>query len=161
MAAFSGCPGGNSRGAKARQVENRRDKHTGGRVCQDSAPRVDVQEQFHYSRIMEILKATEAFAAISQPTRLAVLRLLVKAGTDGMPAGDIGLALAVKANTMSANLAVLHRAGLVRSVREGRVIRYFADMEGIGSLVGFLLEDCCGGRPELCRPVVKEISCAC
>jgi DNA-binding transcriptional ArsR family regulator len=110
---------------------------------------------------MEITTATEAFAALAQPTRLSVVRLLVKAGTRGMAAGEIGDALAVKANTMSANLAVLHRAGLVRSTREGRVIRYFADMDGIGALLGFLLEDCCGGRPELCRPVVKEISCAC
>jgi DNA-binding transcriptional ArsR family regulator len=110
---------------------------------------------------MEVSEATEAFGALAQPTRLSVVRLLVKAGGEGMPAGDIGTALGVKANTMSANLAVLSRAGLVRSAREGRVIRSFADMDGIGLLLGFLLEDCCGGRPELCRPVVKEISCAC
>jgi ArsR family transcriptional regulator len=110
---------------------------------------------------MEVLKATEAFSALAQPTRLAVVRMLVKAGKQGMPAGNLGEALGVKANTMSANLTVLYRAGLVRSVREGRVIRYFADLDGIGALLGFLMEDCCGGRPELCRPVVKEISCAC
>ena len=114
---------------------------------------------------MEILDATEAFGSLSQETRLSVLRLLVKAGNTGIPAGEIAVALKVKANTLSANLAVLSRARLIRSQRQGRVIRYFADMDGIGALVGYLMEDCCGGRPELCRPfvaeMVKEIACAC
>lgn len=114
---------------------------------------------------MEILDAAEAFGALSQETRLGVLRLLVKAGSSGIAAGEIAAELKVKANTLSANLAVLSRARLIRSQRQGRVIRYFADMEGIGALLGFLMEDCCGGRPELCRPLVaemvKEIACAC
>lgn len=108
---------------------------------------------------MDNSEALTAFAALSQPTRLDVFRLLVKAGSEGMPAGEIGEALDVKQNTMSANLAVLARSGLVRSEREGRIVRYFADLEGIRALLGFLMEDCCGGRPELCRPVLAKIAC--
>ncbi|MFP7571177.1 ArsR/SmtB family transcription factor [Marivita sp. S2033] len=105
--------------------------------------------------------ALDAFAALGQSTRLDVFRLLIKAGDGGMSAGDIGTALGVRQNTMSANLGVLARSGLIRSVREGRNIRYFADMEGMRGLLAFLMEDCCGGRPELCQPVINELACAC
>jgi len=110
---------------------------------------------------MDRLIALDAFAALAQPTRLDVVRLLVRAGEEGVPAGEIGEKLGVKQNTMSANLAVLARSGLVRSAREGRVIRYFADMDGIRDLIGFLMEDCCGGRPELCRPAIEKLVCNC
>lgn len=110
---------------------------------------------------MDKPNALIAFAALAQPTRLDAFRLLVRAGGDGMLAGEIGDRLDVRQNTMSANLAVLARSGLVRNEREGRNIRYFADLDGIRSLLGYLMEDCCGGRPELCRPVLDEIVCAC
>ena len=110
---------------------------------------------------MDILKATDAFAALSQPVRLSAYRLLVQAGERGMPAGAIAKALDMRQNTMSANLAVLLHAGLVRRAREGRIIRYFADYETMRTLLGFVLEDCCGGRPELCQPLIEEIACAC
>ena len=77
-----------------------------------------------------------------------------------MSAGDIGQALGVRQNTMSANLAVLLNAGMVRNEREGRSIRYFADYDGIQELLGFLMADCCGGKPELCRQVIEQVSCA-
>jgi ArsR family transcriptional regulator, arsenate/arsenite/antimonite-responsive transcriptional repressor len=99
-----------------------------------------------------------ALSALGHDTRLDVFRLLVRAGIDGLPAGEIGQRLSVRQNTMSAHLAILHQAGLVRNRREGRSIRYVADVGGIGSLLGFLLEDCCGGRPELCRPVIDQIA---
>ncbi|SOH94341.1 DNA-binding transcriptional regulator, ArsR family [Monaibacterium marinum] len=105
--------------------------------------------------------ALSAFAALSQSTRLDVVRLLIKAGSDGMFAGEIGEALDVRQNTMSANLSILTRAGLIRSERQGRAVRYFADMNGMRGLLGFLMEDCCGGRPELCQPLLNEISCPC
>jgi len=108
---------------------------------------------------MDKIDAASAFAALSQPTRLDVLRLLVKAGPEGLPAGEISDRLAVRQNTMSANLAVLLHARLVRNERQGRTIRYFADFERLGSLLGFLMEDCCGGRPALCQPVIDEIVC--
>jgi len=102
--------------------------------------------------------ALDAFAALGQGTRLDVFRLLVTAGQTGMSAGDIGDTLAVRQNTMSAHLGVLARAGLIHSRREGRGIRYFADFGGMGRLVTFLLEDCCGGRPDLCRPILDELA---
>ncbi len=105
--------------------------------------------------------AIDAFAALSQATRLDVFRLLIKAGEGGMSAGEIGGTLGVRQNTMSTNLAILARSGLIRSEREGRCIRYFADMDGMRGLLAFLMEDCCGGRPELCQPVINELACAC
>ncbi len=105
-------------------------------------------------------KALEAFAALSQPTRLDVFRLLIKAGESGMSAGDISDALDVRQNTMSANLSILTRSGLIHKTREGRSIRYFADMDGMRGLLAFLMEDCCGGNPDLCQPVINELACA-
>lgn len=110
---------------------------------------------------MDNIKALDAFAALSQSTRLDVFRLLIKAGHVGMSAGSISDALKVRQNTMSANLSVLARAGLIRSEREGRSIRYFADMDGMRGLLAFLLEDCCGGRAELCQPIINQIACGC
>jgi DNA-binding transcriptional ArsR family regulator len=105
--------------------------------------------------------ALPAFAALSQGTRLDVFRLLVRAGDRGMASGEIGEALGVRQNTMSANLSILLNAGLIRNEREGRSVRYFADFDGIKGLLGFLMEDCCGGRAELCQPVIDEIAIAC
>ena len=105
--------------------------------------------------------ALPALAALGQDTRLDVFRLLVKAGADGMLAGQISDALMVRQNTMSTNLSILLNAGLVRNAREGRAIRYFADMERMRGLLSFLLEDCCGGRPELCQPALEDLACAC
>jgi DNA-binding transcriptional ArsR family regulator len=104
--------------------------------------------------------ALDAFSALSQPTRLDAFRLLVKAGDEGMLAGQVSDTLDVRQNTMSANLSILATSGLIRNEREGRSIRYFADMDGMRGLLAFLMEDCCGGRPELCQPVIEEIACA-
>lgn len=109
---------------------------------------------------MDAKDALQAFAALSQPTRLDVFRLLIKVGEDGMSAGDISAALDVRQNTMSANLSILVRSGLIRNEREGRSIRYFADMDGMRALLSFLMEDCCGGCPDLCQPVLDELVCA-
>jgi ArsR family transcriptional regulator, arsenate/arsenite/antimonite-responsive transcriptional repressor len=110
---------------------------------------------------MEKNHALSALSALGQDMRLDTFRLLVKAGDTGMLAGEIGLALGSRANTLSANLNILLQSGLVRNRREGRSIRYFADMEGMRSLLAFLMEDCCGGRPELCQPVIDQIACSC
>ena len=110
---------------------------------------------------MDTNHAIDAFAALSQPTRLDVFRLLIKAGEAGIPAGEIGDTFGVRQNTMSANLLILTRSGLIRREREGRNIRYYADMNGMRGLLGFLMEDCCGGNPDLCQPVIDEIACAC
>lgn len=78
-----------------------------------------------------------------------------------MLAGGISATLGVRQNTMSVNLSVLARSGLIRSEREGRGIRYFADMDGLRGLLAFLMEDCCGGRPELCEAFINDLTCAC
>lgn len=103
--------------------------------------------------------ALTAFSALSQETRLAVFRLLVSADPEGLAAGEIGERLGVRQNTMSTNLGILLKAGLVRRVRDGRIVRYHADRAGISGLLEFLLEDCCGGQPDLCRPLIKQLSC--
>lgn len=110
---------------------------------------------------MDYYHALIAFSALSQSTRLDAFRLLIKAGIAGMSAGQISETLGVRQNTMSANLSILARSGLIRSQREGRSIRYYADMDGMRGLLAFLMEDCCGGRPELCQPVIDELACAC
>lgn len=106
---------------------------------------------------MDVSAASFAFSALSQPVRLEVFRLLVTAGPKGLPAGYIADALAVKQNTMSANLAVLQRAGLITSERIGRSIIYRADMAAMSGLIGFMLQDCCGGKPELCAPALQSV----
>jgi ArsR family transcriptional regulator, arsenate/arsenite/antimonite-responsive transcriptional repressor len=110
---------------------------------------------------MEQNEVLAAFSALSQQTRLDVFRLLIKAGKEGLLSGEINERLNVRQNTMSANLTVLLNSGLVRNERQGRTIRYFADFDALGGLLVFLMEDCCGGRPELCQPVIDEIACAC
>lgn len=106
---------------------------------------------------MDKYDALAALAALSQETRLDVFRSLIRAGTGGMTAGEIGKALAVRQNTLSAHLTILSRAGLIRSTREGRCIRYFSNLEGLRGVLAFLMEECCGGRPGLCRSVLDEI----
>ena len=110
---------------------------------------------------MEKKQTLDALSALSQETRLDVFRLLMKAEPEGLRAGDIAERLGVLQNTMSANLTILTKAGLIFNERQGRTIRYFADMESMRGLLVFLMEDCCGGRPDLCQPVINEIACPC
>jgi DNA-binding transcriptional ArsR family regulator len=102
-----------------------------------------------------------ALAALGQDTRLEVFRLLVRAGANGMPAGEIASRLGAVQNTMSAHLKVLRQAGLVRTERDGRIVRYIADMTCFRDLLAYLMEDCCNGSPELCQPVIQAITCDC
>lgn len=98
----------------------------------------------------------EVFAALASDIRLKVFRLLVGKAPEGMPAGQIALRLGVPASTLSSHLAQLERAGLLRSWREKQRILYAVDTEGTQSLVGFLVNDCCGGQPELCGLGTKD-----
>jgi DNA-binding transcriptional ArsR family regulator len=102
---------------------------------------------------MEDEEVILSLAALAQPTRLDVFRLLVKHEPKGLAAGDIAKAVAVPQNTMSSHLAVLSRARLVSARRFSRSIVYRADLARLGTVVQFLLEDCCGGRADLCAPV--------
>jgi DNA-binding transcriptional ArsR family regulator len=103
---------------------------------------------------MESPSAVAALSALAHPGRLAVFRLLVRAGPEGVAAGDIARATGSLANTLSANLNVLAGAGLVTSRRDGRSIIYAAGYERMSELLAFLMEDCCGGNPEICAPLV-------
>lgn len=91
--------------------------------------------------------AVAALTALAQETRLAVFRLLVEAGEDGLCAGDIGARLGVPPATLSFHLAQLANAGLVDARQQSRYIFYSADFEAMNGLVAFLTENCCGGRP--------------
>jgi ArsR family transcriptional regulator len=89
-------------------------------------------------------------SALAHEGRLSIFRLLVKAGVMGLPAGDIARSLGALPNTLSANLNILAHAGLIRSRRQGRSIIYTADYDQMAALLGFLVEDCCGGAPDIC-----------
>jgi DNA-binding transcriptional ArsR family regulator len=105
--------------------------------------------------------ALTAFAALAQPTRLTAFRKLIAAQPDGLAAGEIAAACKVPHNTMSTHLAALTRAGLITVERNGRVMTYRADLDGLRGLVGFLMRDCCGGNAAICAPVIEEFNAAC
>ncbi|WP_421780628.1 ArsR/SmtB family transcription factor [Kiloniella litopenaei] len=108
---------------------------------------------------MEINKALSIFSALSQPTRLEIVRLLIKSGDNGLLAGEISETLNIRPNTASTNLLILVNSHLLRKERQGRTIRYFVDFEAMKNLLTFLMEDCCGGNPELCQPIIDKIAC--
>jgi DNA-binding transcriptional ArsR family regulator len=108
---------------------------------------------------MEFPAAVEALSALAHASRLAIFRLLVRTGPEGIAAGAIGREVGCLPSTLSSHLAILGHAGLVRSRREGRSIIYAADFEGTRALFGFLIDDCCSGRPELCAPLTEAAAC--
>ncbi|MBB4377262.1 helix-turn-helix transcriptional regulator [Bradyrhizobium sp. SBR1B] len=105
--------------------------------------------------------AISALAALAQPTRLAIFRLLIKHEPVGITAGVIADTIGAPHNTLSSHLAILVRAGLLRSSREGRTIIYRSDVEGMRSLLAFLVNDCCDGHPELCDLVAADAVACC
>jgi arsenate reductase len=110
---------------------------------------------------MDKMGCLDALSALAQETRLDIFRLLTEAEPAGMYAGEIADAVGGRQNTVSTNLAILARAGLIRSVREGRSIRYFADLDGMSRLLSFLMEDCCDGKPEACLPLLQTVTRSC
>ena len=102
-----------------------------------------------------------ALAALAHLHRLRIFRLLVRAGTSGMPAGEIADDIGISPTAMSFHLKELDHAGLVTSTREGRFVRYAVRVEGMRQLLTYLTEDCCRGQPELCGVVVKKIRAVC
>ena len=107
---------------------------------------------------MESQAAVKRLSALAQDSRLAVFRALVKAGPEGLAAGEIARRLAITPNTLSAQLTILANAGLVVPRRDGRSIIYVADYDGMSELIVHLMEDCCQGRPEVCQPVALAVS---
>ena len=110
---------------------------------------------------MEISDAVKSLSALAQEARLEVFRLLVKAGPEGLAAGQIARKLDTAPNTMSAQLLVLSNAGLIRARRDGRSIIYSVDFAATSDLMIFLTEDCCGGRAEICAPLVAVANRCC
>jgi ArsR family transcriptional regulator len=101
---------------------------------------------------MEKIDAVTALSALAQDSRLDVFRLLVEAGPDGMPAGEIAEALGLAPNTLTFHFDRLRAAGLVTVRRDGRSMIYAARFETMNALVGYLTDNCCGGVPEKCLP---------
>jgi ArsR family transcriptional regulator, arsenate/arsenite/antimonite-responsive transcriptional repressor len=104
-------------------------------------------------------QALSAFAALSQETRLRVLRHLVMAGPEGIAAGAIAERVEVSASNVSFHLKELERAGLVSVRRDSRSMVYSAEYDALSGLIRFLMEDCCSGRPEICMPVAASTCC--
>uniref|UniRef100_B0T3N1 Putative transcriptional regulator, ArsR family n=1 Tax=Caulobacter sp. (strain K31) TaxID=366602 RepID=B0T3N1_CAUSK len=102
---------------------------------------------------MELKAAAANLSALGHEGRLAIFRLLVQAGAQGVAAGEIARRLDMIPNSLSANLNVLSHAGLIGSRREGRSIIYAADYGAMSGLLGFLMQDCCDGAPEICAPL--------
>jgi ArsR family transcriptional regulator, arsenate/arsenite/antimonite-responsive transcriptional repressor len=113
-------------------------------------------------KAMDGAQALAALAALGQATRLAIFRQLVRMEPNGMSAGTIADTVGCPHNTLSTHVAILARSGLVTGTREGRTITYRADAAGTRALIAFLVNDCCDGRPELCRlPGETEAACSC
>lgn len=87
--------------------------------------------------------------------------MLVRCEPDGVPAGELARLMAVPQNTMSAHLSILARAGLVSAERRGRSILYRARLSRLREMMLFLLKDCCGGRTEVCAPLIDELVPCC
>jgi ArsR family transcriptional regulator len=104
---------------------------------------------------MELIKAVAALGALAQESRLSIFRLLIEQGEEGMAAGDIAQHIGSPSNTLSSHLGILSRSGLTQSRRAGRSIIYSVHLEGVQRLLAYLMQDCCGGRPELCGPLLK------
>ncbi len=101
--------------------------------------------------------AVSALSALAHQGRLAVFRMLVQAGRDGLAAGEIARRLDVAANTLSANLTILTNAGLIENRRDGRSIIYTAKYEHMTALLEYLIQNCCGGSPEICASLADVV----
>lgn len=122
---------------------------------------VAIAQYICYSGYMDSIAAIAALAALAQPTRLDTFRLLVGREPEGVPAGELGRLIAIPQNTMSAHLAVLSRAGLIIGERHSRLIIYRANLDRFRQVALFLLKDCCGGRADLCAPLIADLTPCC
>jgi ArsR family transcriptional regulator len=104
---------------------------------------------------MNTKRAIPALAALAQETRLAIFRLLVESGLEGLAAGDIARKLGLPASSLSFHLAQLSHAGLILQQRQSRSLIYSVDIAAMNALMGFLTANCCGGNADLCAPVCK------
>ena len=107
---------------------------------------------------MDNIEVIAALAALAQPTRLETFRLLVKHEPEGVNAGELARLVEVPQNTLSAHLAILARAGLIAGERRSRSIVYRANFDRFREMTLFLVKDCCGGRAELCAPLIADLA---
>jgi DNA-binding transcriptional ArsR family regulator len=121
---------------------------TGSRHDKDG---VAMTQCFYYSRIMESMTVVTALAALAHESRLAVYRLLVQAGPDGLGVGDLQARTGIPPATLTHHLHALRRAGLIADTREGRSITCRADYAQMNALLAFLTENCCGDA-SACAP---------
>lgn len=98
---------------------------------------------------MEQGKVLASLSALAHEARLKLVRLLVRQGEEGLPAGEIARTLGLSASRLSFHLAALEQAGLIRSRRVSRNVIYSADLQGIGGTISYLLADCCLDHPEV------------
>lgn len=110
---------------------------------------------------MDVSQTIDALSALAHASRLAAFRLVVGEEPHGLPAGEIARRLDIPQNTMSSQLAQLTRAGLLTAEKSGRTVIYRADLDRMRALMGFLVNDCCAGRPELCAPLIDDIKPCC
>ena len=108
--------------------------------------------------MMDEKQALSSFAALSQETRLRMVRHLVRAGPDGLAAGSLSEAVGLSSSNVSFHLSHLEQAGLIQSRREARRIIYTVRYEALSDLVQFLMRDCCQGRPEVCEPAMASLA---
>lgn len=108
---------------------------------------------------MDEFQAISGFMALSQETRLRVLRRLVQVGPEGLAAGAVAAAVSVSASNVSFHLKELERAGLITQRRVARSIIYAANYDTLAALIRFLMEDCCNGRVEICGPAMASVAC--
>jgi len=108
---------------------------------------------------LTIQQATQVLAGLANEMRLEIFRTLVAKG--GMPAGDLAEALEVGPSPLSFHLKDLRHAGLVTSEKKGRQVIYKANFDNLNDLLGYLVDDCCGGRPELCIRTAKPVAACC
>ena len=110
---------------------------------------------------MDNIEVIGALSALAQTTRLDTFRLLVSREPEGVAAGELARLAAIPQNTMSTHLAILARAGLVRGERKSRSIVYRAELQRFREVALYLLKDCCGGRPEVCAPLIADLTPCC
>ena len=101
---------------------------------------------------MEKSHTVAALAALAQDHRLETYRLLVQAGPDGMPAGEVAAAIGLPPNTLTFHFDRLRQAGLVTVRREGRSMIYAARYDTMNALLSYLTENCCAGAKDACAP---------
>lgn len=106
---------------------------------------------------MNDISAVSALSALAHTDRLAAFRMLVQAGPEGVPSGEIANALSIQPTRMSFHLATLERANLLQSQRDGRHIRYIANYDAMRQLLTYLTENCCAGNAEICAPLINLV----